>query len=150
MVGAVSIVWILTLAICDDHTVGPGYYCSPITFFCLQPLWNHKNTKMKHKKLLIYTAIIPVFSCLMCPTKTVSYEKYFSKNYLGWRSKKILGKKKASYEERFPEISFAKISLRKKKLEYFQPRNILAQNIPGDKRNILDHSLYNKTEISTR
>ena len=59
------------------------------------------------------------------------------------------------YEEYFPKISLANTSLRKKKLEYSQPRNILAQNIPGDSRIYFffaEHfgSLYNGTEISTR
>ena len=59
----------------------------------------------------------------------------------------MLGKK-VSHEEYFPKISLAKISLRKKKLEYSQPRNILAQNIPGDKRIFFEGYsglLYNRT-----
>ena len=36
------------------------------------------------------------------------------------------------YEEFFPNILLAKKSLRKKKLEYSQPRNFLAQKSPGD------------------
>ena len=50
-----------------------------------------------------------------------------------------------NYEAYFPKISLAKISHRKKMLEYSQPRNILAQNIPGDERNIFEEyfgSLY--------
>ena len=32
-----------------------------------QPLWDHKNTKMKHKKLFISAAILSVFYFLYVP-----------------------------------------------------------------------------------
>ena len=52
--------------------------------------------------------------------------------------KKSWGQKKLSYEEIFPKKSLAKNLLRKKKLEYSQPRKFLAQNFPEDKRNFYE------------
>ena len=61
----------------------------------------------------------------------------FFKTYLGWGVKNILEKKiRFLTSEYFPKMSLAKISFGKKKLEYSQPRNILAQKFL--KRNIFE------------
>ena len=56
-------------------------------------------------------------------------------------SKLSWGKKNVSYEEVFPKDLLAKNLLRKKKLEYSQPRKFYEEFFG---------SLYNRTEISTK
>ena len=60
---------------------------------------------------------------------------------MGWRGPEILGEKNASYEEFLPKKLLAKNLLRKKKLEYSQPREVLAQNFPGDRRKFYEEIL---------
>ena len=56
------------------------------------------------------------------------------KKYLGGSKNDL--EKKVSYEEDFPKISLAKVSVGQKKLEFSQPRNISDQNVPRDKSRI--------------
>ena len=62
-------------------------------------------------------------------------------------------KKKVYYEEIFPKHFLAQNFLRKKKLEYSQPRKFSSPKFPGDGRKFYEEifgSLDNRTEISTR
>ena len=59
--------------------------------------------------------------------------RFFFQELFGSNGQNILWKIKM-FLDIFPEKSLAKKSLRKKKLEYSQPRNLLAQKIPGDNR----------------
>ena len=85
-----------------------------------------------------------LFSEIFYGRQAVSYEEFFPRNFGVGGVKKILGEKNASYEEFFPKNSLAQNFLRKKKLEYSQPRKFLKfyEEILG--------SLDNRTEISTR
>ena len=71
--------------------------------------------------------------------KAVSYEEIFPRNFGVGGVKNFLGKKNVSYEEIFTKKFFAQNFLRKKKLEYFQPRKFSSPKFPGDKRKFLDH-----------
>ena len=85
--------------------------------------------------------------------KAVSYEDLFWRIIWVGGVRKCLGKKNVFYEEIFPKNLLSKTLLRKKKLEYSQPRNVLAQTFPGDKRKFHEDifgSLYNRTEINTK
>ena len=89
-----------------------------------------------------------------------SLRPFLSRNFfqeiLGLEGSKISwGKKKGnvSYEEIFPQNFLAQNFLRKKKLEFSQPRKFSSPKFPGDKRKFYEEilrSLHNRTEISTR
>ena len=64
-----------------------------------------------------------------------------------------MGEKNVSYEQNFPQNFLAQNFLRKKKLEFSQPRKFSNPKLPGDKRKFYEEilrSLDNRTEISTR
>ena len=66
---------------------------------------------------------------MICPMCEIFQE------ILGLEGSKISwGKKNISYEEIFPKNFLAQNFLRKKKLEYSQPRKFSSPKFPGDKR----------------
>ena len=84
--------------------------------------------------------------------QAVSYEEIFPRNFGVGGVKNFFGKKSISYEETFPKKFFAQNFLRKKKLEYSQPRKFSSPKFPRDKRKFYEEilgSLDNRTEIST-
>ena len=64
---------------------------------------------------------------------------FFFKKFWSSTAQIFFGKKNISYEEMFPKNFLAQNFLRKKKLEYSQPRKFSSPNFPGDKRKFLDH-----------
>ena len=85
--------------------------------------------------------------------RAVSYEDFFPRNFGVGGVKLFLGKKNVSYEEIFPKNLLARNFLRKKKLEYSQPRKFSTSKFPGDKRKFNEEifgSLDNRTGIGTR
>ena len=77
----------------------------------------------------------------------------FFQEILGLEGSKISWEKKnVSYEEIFPKKFLAQNFLRKKKLEYSQPKKFSSPKFPGDRRELYEEifgSLDNRTEIST-